>query len=39
MGPGEGWQRVFNGDSASVWGDEKVLGMMEVVAAQQCDCA
>lgn len=38
-GPGEGWERVFNGDRASVWGDEKVLEMTEVVATQQCDCA
>lgn len=36
MGNGES---VFNGDRVSVQEDEKVLEMVVVLVAQQCECA
>ena len=32
-------ESVFNGDRVSIFEDEKVLQMMVVIAAQQCECS
>ena len=44
MADARGWGRgtgvsVFNGDRALVWEKEKVLEMIVVMVAQQCECA